>query len=73
MDTIKHNDDETIVLETYDDSAAAGIAKQKLNAAGITAELVDENTIGLNPLGGIELKIFSKDLEREKLALAREL
>ena len=42
----------------------ATIAKDKLKQNGIDSFLEDENPIGLNPLGGIELKIFSKDKDR---------
>ena len=61
-----HNTDETIVLHTYDDSVTAGVAREKLIEAGIEAELVDGNVIGLNPLGGIELRVFTKDVERAR-------
>ena len=65
-----HNEDETVVLEIFNDSLAAGFAQSKLKEEGIESFLADENVVGLNPLGGIELKIFSNDLERAKKILA---
>ena len=53
--------DHTIVLAIYNDVVEANVAQEKLKANGIDSFLEDENVMGLNPLGGIELKIFSKD------------
>jgi hypothetical protein len=66
----KHNEDETVVLEVFNDSLTAGFVQNKLKEEGIESFLVDENVVGLNPLGGIELKIFSKDVERAKKILS---
>ena len=66
-----HNEDETIVLKIFTDSLAAGLAKSKLEEEGIESFLVDENVMGLNPLGGVELKIFSKDMENATKALLK--
>jgi hypothetical protein len=71
MSTQTHNDDEIVVLEIFNDSLAAGFAQNKLKEEGIESFLADENVIGLNPLGGIELKIFSNDLKRAKEILGR--
>jgi len=65
-----HNEDEIVVLEIFNDSLTAGFAQNKLKEEGIESFLVDENVVGLNPLGGIELKIFSNDLERAKKILS---
>lgn len=62
--------DHTIVLSTYNDIVEANIAQEKLKANGIDSFLEDENVMGLNPLGGIELKIFSKDKEAAEKILA---
>lgn len=64
-----HTDEETMILQTFSDRLEADLAKEKLDAQGISAFLVDENVVGLNPLGGIELKIFSKDFEQAKQIL----
>jgi hypothetical protein len=58
--------DKTIVLYTFNDIQQATLMQDKLMAIGINSFLENENPIGLNPLGGIELKIFSKDNERAK-------
>ena len=62
--------DHTIVLSIYNDIVEANIVQEKLKAKGIDSFLEDENVMGLNPLGGIELKIFSKDKEAAQKILA---
>lgn len=62
--------DHTIVLSIYNDILEANIAREKLKANGIDSFLENENVMGLNPLGGIELKIFSKDKEAAEKILA---
>ena len=64
-----HEDEETIVLEIYPDSLSAIQARDKLKAGGIESFLQDENVVGLNPLGGIELKIFANDLDKARQIL----
>ena len=65
-----HSGDEIVVLEIFNDSLTAGFAQNKLKEEGIESFLSDENVVGLNPLGGIELKIFSNDIDRAKKILA---
>ncbi len=55
--------DKIIVLQIFNEMAEATIAQDKLKANGIACFLENENPIGLNPLGGAELKIFSNDKE----------
>jgi len=55
--------DHTIVIAIYNDIVEANVAQEKLKEIGIDSFLENENVMGLNPLGGIELKIFSKDKE----------
>ena len=62
--------DHTIVLSIYNDIVEANIVQEKLKANGIDSFLEDENVMGLNPLGGIEVKIFSKDKEAAEKILA---
>ena len=64
------NDEETVIIGVYNDAAEANAAKSKLDTEGIMSMLVDENAVGLNPLGGIELKILSRDVDRAKELLA---
>jgi len=56
--------DKIVTLKTYNDLVTATVVKSKLKANGIESFLENENAVGLDPLGGVELKIFSKDLER---------
>ncbi|SDB99141.1 putative signal transducing protein [Niabella drilacis] len=65
-----HTQDAIIVVRTYNDIAAAVSAKEKLEEAGITATIDDMDVVGITPLAGIEVKIFSKDLEKANQALA---
>ncbi len=58
--------DNTIILYTFNDMLEAKIAQDKLNATGIESFLKNENVMGLDPVGGVELKIFEKDLEAAK-------
>jgi len=62
--------DNTIILHTFNDTLEASLAQNKLKENGIDSFLENENVVGLNPFGGIELKIFSKDKEKAKLILA---
>jgi len=57
-------DDTIITLHTYSEMREASFAQHKLKAQEIESFLEDENVAGLNPLGGVELKIFFKDKER---------
>ena len=59
----KHITDDTIVLHTYADMSEATIMQDKLQENGIESFLNDENVLGLDPIGGVELKIFEKDKE----------
>jgi len=64
------NQDKTIILYIFNDITEANIAREKLKANGIASFLQNENVMGMNPLGGIELKIFSKDKEAAEKILA---
>ena len=62
--------DHTIVLSIYNDIVEANVAQEKLKANGIDSFLENDNVMGLNPLGGIELKIFSKHKEAAEKILS---
>jgi hypothetical protein len=64
--------DSTIVLHTYRDLAEASIIKGKLEANGITVSLNDENVLGMDPVGGVELKIFEKDRAEAERIIATD-
>ncbi|HMU45912.1 MAG TPA: DUF2007 domain-containing protein [Chitinophagaceae bacterium] len=55
--------EKTITLHVYADGIEAKIMQDKLNAGGISSFLNDENVLGMDPVGGVELKIFEKDKE----------
>ncbi|HMK26209.1 MAG TPA: DUF2007 domain-containing protein [Chitinophagaceae bacterium] len=55
--------DKTIILHTYNDLQEAKMIQDKLKENGIESYLNDENVMGLDPVGGVELKIFEKDKE----------
>ncbi len=55
--------DKTITLHIYNDVLEAKMIQDKLKANGIESFLNDENVMGLDPVGGAELKIFEKDKE----------
>ncbi len=55
--------DKTITLHTYGSMQEAQIVQDKLNENGIDSFLNDENVLGMDPVAGVELKIFEKDKE----------
>lgn len=60
----------TIILSTFNDMLEAAFVQDKLKVNGIDSFLQNENPIGLNPLGGVELKIFEKDKEAAEKILS---
>jgi hypothetical protein len=63
-----NQNESTVVLKVFNDIVEANVAKNLLQENGIESFLEDENVIGLNPLGGIQLRIFEKDFD-----IAREI
>jgi len=55
--------DKTIILHTYNDLQEAIMIQDKLKENGIESYLENENVMGLDPVGGVELRIFEKDIE----------
>ena len=55
--------DKTIVLQTFSDLMDAKMMQSKLMENGIESFLKDENILGMDPVAGVELKIFEKDKE----------
>ncbi len=53
--------DKTMILHTYNDMLEAKMIQDKLAENGIESFLNDENVMGLDPVGGVELRIFEKD------------
>lgn len=64
------NQDEIVVVKTYNNIGEATSAKEKLEEAGITATIDDMDVVGMTPLAGIDVKIFSNDLEKANKILA---
>ena len=62
--------DKIVTLQTYNDLATAAVVQSKLKTNGIQSFSENENAVGLDPLGGVELKVFSKDLKRAKEILS---
>ncbi len=62
--------DKTIILHTYNDTLEAKMIQDKLKENGIASFLNDENVMGLDPVGGVELKIFEKDKEAAEKIIA---
>jgi len=56
--------DKIITLYIFKDILEATLAVDKLKAKKIESFLKDETNTGINPLGGIELKVFSGDREK---------
>jgi predicted RNA-binding Zn-ribbon protein involved in translation (DUF1610 family) len=60
---------EVVTISQYRDLPAAGLAKSRLESAGITCFLDNEFTIGANwlysnALGGVKLKVFEEDAKK---------
>lgn len=55
--------DKTITLHTYNSMPEAQMIQDKLKENGIDSFLNDENVLGMDPIAGVELKIFEKDKE----------
>ncbi len=64
------NEKTTVVVQVFNDFVEANFCKNKLMENGIESFLLDENVIGLNPLGGIELKVFEEDVDQAREILS---
>jgi hypothetical protein len=63
--------EKTIVLHNYPDISEAQIMQEKLSEIGIPSFLNDENVLGMDPVGGVELRIFEKDKEAAEKLISR--
>jgi hypothetical protein len=60
--------DKTITLHTYNDISEAEMIAAKLESRGIKTFVHDENVMGVDPVAGVKLKVFEKDVaEAEKI------
>lgn len=62
--------DKTIILHTYTDLQEAIMVQGKLKENGIESFLKEENVLGMDPIGGVELKIFEKDKDAAEKIIA---
>ncbi len=62
--------DDLVILQIFDSEFTANMAKVKLEEQGLQCFIEDENVMGLNPLGGVELKIALRDLQKAQEILA---
>jgi len=51
----------TVTLHVYPDVTQAKMMQDKLKENGIDSFLNDENVLGMDPIGGVELKVFEDD------------
>ncbi|MFN6038919.1 MAG: hypothetical protein ACK452_10670 [Bacteroidota bacterium] len=63
---LKEKDNNLVILATFVDAMEAGLAQDRLKANDIISFLEEENILGLNPQGEIELKVRMKDLKVAK-------
>jgi Putative prokaryotic signal transducing protein len=54
----------TVTLHTYTDASQAEMMQYKLKENGIGSFLNNENVMGLDPIAGVELKVFERDLAK---------
>ena len=57
-------DDKTVTLHTFPDLFTAQAMQARLEQNGIKSFLRDENVMGVDPIAGVELKVFEKDAEK---------
>jgi hypothetical protein len=58
------SDENTVTLHTYNDISEAKSVVAKLEANGIRSFIHDDNVMGMDPVSGVELKVFEKDVQR---------
>jgi len=62
----------TVALLVFNNAIEATIVQDKLTLNGIHSFLEDENVLGLNPSGGVQLRVFSEDQYKAQQILAEE-
>ena len=60
---MQQDKEKTIILRSFSDIMDAKAMQATLSEYGIESFLKDENVLGLDPVAGVELKIFEKDKE----------
>ncbi|MFN5183212.1 MAG: putative signal transducing protein [Bacteroidota bacterium] len=61
-----NNENDLLVVATYNDALEAGLAQDRLRENDIISFLEEENILGLNPDGGVEIKVRRKDFIEAK-------
>ncbi|SFX03334.1 putative signal transducing protein [Cytophaga hutchinsonii] len=59
--------DSIITIRTFNNLAEASIIQNKLANEGIESFIENENVMGLNPSGGVELKVLAQDERSARL------
>jgi hypothetical protein len=59
-----------VIFKIFESSFAANMAKAKLEENGVEAFIEEENVMGLNPLGGTELKVSPENLKKAEEILS---
>jgi|GEM_PF-2298898 hypothetical protein len=62
----------TVALLIFNNAIEASIVQDRLTLNGIPSFLEDENVLGLNPSGGVQLRVFSEDKYKAQQILAEE-
>ena len=58
---MQQDKEKTITLRSFSDMMDAKTMQTTLSVYGIESFLQDENVMGMDPIAGVELKIFEKD------------
>jgi len=60
---MQQDKERTITLRSFSDIMDAKTMQMTLSEYGIESFLKDENVLGMDPVAGVELKVFEKDKE----------
>ena len=60
---MQQDKEKTITLRSFSDIMDAKTMQMTLSEYGIESFLKDENVLGMDPVAGVELKVFEKDKE----------
>ena len=61
----------TVTLHIYADVTEAKMMQDKLKENGIDSYLNDENVMGMDPVGGVELKVLENDKDAAEKILGK--
>ena len=69
---IKQPETDLIVIAVFQDAFEAGISQDLLKQNEIDSFLEEENILGLNPGGGVELKVRRKDFQAARRVIEKQ-